>query len=119
MRDAGVPSRREKAKAANELSVAAQKNFLENWCEDNEQNFCAVMDLIKDGAPVQYARLYLEAKKLTMARESNINININRQQDRENLQALVRARMPLPENGSFTPYEEVKPKEIVMRWREE
>ena len=30
------------------------------------------------------------------------------QQDRENLQALVRSRIPIPNKGTYTPYEEVK-----------
>ena len=51
--------------------------------------------------------------------ETNLNININRQQDRENLQALIRTRInaPLPE---YTQYEEVEKKELpVIELREE
>ena len=77
------------------------------------------MTLIREGAPVKWVQLYMEAVKLGIIKESNINININRQQDRENLQALVRTRIPLPDTSQYTPYEEIKPKEIVMRERED
>ena len=118
MRDAGVPSRREKSKAANALAKTVQDR-MSQWADDNFQNFEETMTLIREGAPVKWVQLYMEAVKLGIIKESNINININRQQDRENLQALVRTRIPLPESGQYTPYEEIKPKEIVMREREE
>ena len=53
----------------------------------------------------------MDAVKLGIIRESNVNVNvnINREQDRENLQALVRTRITLPDKGTYTPYEEVKP----------
>jgi len=118
MRDAGVPSRREKSKAANALAKTVQDR-MSQWADDNFQNFEETMTLIREGAPVKWVQLYMEAVKLGIIKESNINININRQQDRENLQALVRTRIPLPESGQYTPYEEIKPKEIVMRERKE
>lgn len=98
------------------LASAAQKNFLENWCEENEQNFVEVMELIKDGAPVKYAELYLKARQMITAKESNINVTISRQQDRDNLQALVRTRIPtaLPQSPPvYTPYVEIPQKEYV------
>lgn len=52
----------------------------------------------------------MEAVKLGI--EKNTNININRQKDRDDLQALVRSRITLPDSGSYVPYEKVKPKEI-------
>ena len=118
MRDYGVPSRREKSKAANALAKTVQDR-MNQWADDNFQNFEETMKLIKEGAPVQWVKLYMEAVKLGIVKESNINININRQQDRENLQALVRTRIPLPDSGQYTPYEEVKPKEIVISKMEE
>jgi len=118
MRDVGVPSRREKAKAANALAKTVQDR-MNQWADDNFQNFEETMSIIREGAPVQWVKLYMEAVKLGIVKESNINININRQQDRENLQALVRTRIPLPENGQFTPYEEIKPREIVTREKKE
>ena len=118
MRDAGVPSRREKSKAANALAKTVQDR-MSQWADDNFQNFEETMTLIREGAPVKWVQLYMEAVKLGIIKESNVNITINRQQDRENLQALVRTRMPLPESGQYTSYEEIKPKEIVMMEREE
>jgi hypothetical protein len=118
MRDAGVPSRREKSKAANALAKTVQDR-MNQWADDNFQNFEETMTLIREGAPVKWVQLYMEAVKLGIVKESNVNITINRQQDRENLQALVRTRIPLPDNGQYTPYEEIKPKEIAMREREE
>lgn len=117
MRDAGVPSRRDKAKTANALAKTVQDR-MNQWADDNFQNFEETMELIKEGAPVKWVQLYMEAVKLGIVKESNINININRQQDRENLQALVRTRISLPESGQYTPYEEIKSKEIVMREKE-
>ena len=118
MRDAGVPSRREKSKAANALAKTVQDR-MSQWADDNFQNFEETMTLIREGAPVKWVQLYMEAVKLGIIKESNINININRQQDRENLQALVRTRIPLPDSGQYTPYEEIKPKEIATIKKEE
>jgi hypothetical protein len=118
MRDAGVPSRREKAKAANALAKTVQDR-MSQWTDDNFDHFKETMDIVREGAPVQWLKLYMEAVKLGIVKESNINITFSRQQDRENLQALVRTRIPLPDNGQYTAYEEIKTKEIVMKEREE
>jgi len=117
MRDAGVPSRREKSKLANTMAKTVQDKMM-NWTEDNFTYFEQTMEMIREGAPVQWVKLYMEAVKLGIVKESNINININRQQDRENLQALVRTRIPLPDNGTYTPYEEIKQPERVEVKRE-
>ena len=106
-RDAGLPSRREKSKFANHMAKTVQDRMM-HWTEDNFGYFEQTMDLIREGAPVQWVKLYMEAVKLGIVKESNINININRQQDRENLQALVRSRIPLTDKGTYTPYEEVR-----------
>ena len=109
MRDAGVPSRREKAKLANSMAKSVQEKMAQ-WTDDNFVYYQQVMDMIREGAPVQWAKLYHEAIKLGLDKTTNINININRQQDRENLQALVRTRIPtaLPQSPpSYTPYVEV------------
>jgi hypothetical protein len=82
------------------------------WTEDNFVQFEETMKLIKEGAPVQWVRLYLEAVKLGIEKNTNININISRQKDRDDLQALVRSRISLPDKGNYVPYEEVKPKEL-------
>jgi hypothetical protein len=102
--DCGEDVRRNKAVS---LAKQAEKGFIEGWLIDNQESFIEVMRLIKDGAPVQYAKLYLEAYKMGLVRETNININFNRQQDREGLQGLVRARM-LPDHGQYVPFEEVR-----------
>lgn len=114
--DVGEDVRRNKAVV---LAKQAEKGFMEGWLLDNQESFIEVMKLIKDGAPVQFAKLYLEAYKMGLVKETNININFNRQQDREGLQGLVRSRMSLPDKGAYTPYEEVKPKELVRERRED
>ena len=109
MRDAGVPSRREKAKGAKMLAKTVQDRMAQ-WTDDQFQNFEESMELIREGAPVQWVKLYMEAVKLGIVKESNINITVSRQQDRENLQALVRTRIPagLPQAAPvYTPYVEV------------
>ena len=108
MRDAGVPSRREKAKVANALAKTVQDR-LNTWTEDNFIYYEQTMEMIREGAPVQWVKLYMEAVKLGLDKTTNINININRQQDRENLQALVRSRIPsLPQAPpTYTPYIEI------------
>lgn len=106
-RDSGLPSRREKSKLANRMAKTVQDKMM-HWTEDNFGYFEQTMELIREGAPVQWVKLYMEAVKLGITKESTINININRQQDRENLQALVRSRIPIPDKGTYTPYEEVK-----------
>lgn len=111
-RDSGLPTRKEKSKLANAMAKTVQDKMM-YWTEDNFGYFEQTMDMIREGAPVQWVKLYMEAVKLGIVKESNINININRQQDRENLQALVRSRIPLPESGAYTPYEEVKQKDPI------
>lgn len=116
MRDAGVPSRREKAKAANMLAKTVQ-NQMQSWTDDNFRYFEETMETIRQGAPVQWVKLYMEAVKLGLDKTTNINININRQQDREDLQAMVRSRIQIPskqpekaliETPSYTPYVEIE-----------
>ena len=113
MRDAGVPSRQEKSKVANRMAKSVQEKMAQ-WTDDNFVYYQQVMDMIREGAPVQWAKLYHEAIKLGIVKESNINITISRQQDRENLQALVRTRIPVSLPSSqpvYTPYIEIPAKE--------
>lgn len=119
MRDSGIPSRIEKSKLAKHMAKAVQDKMM-NWTEDNFGYFEQTMDMIREGAPVQWVKLYMEAVKLGLDKTTNININVNRQQDHENLQALVRSRIPLPSSSmnttvieatpqpAYTPYEEIK-----------
>lgn len=106
-RDIGPNVRRT---AFRRLENEGQREYLERWLLDNRAQFEETMEFIREGAPVQWAKLYKDFIALTTARESTVNVNINRHQDRENLQALVRAR--INSAGAFTPYEEVKPKEL-------
>lgn len=103
---------------ATRLAKTVQQRMLE-WTEDNFGYYEQVMDMIREGAPVQWAKLYHEAIKLGIDRTTNINININREQDRANLQALVKARIQpaLPAAGAptvampekeYTPYTEIE-----------
>ena len=113
MRDAGVPSRQEKSKVANRMAKSVQEKMAQ-WTDDNFVYYQQVMDMIREGAPVQWAKLYHEAIKLGIVKDSNINITISRQQDRDNLQALVRTRIPtsLPSSPPvYTPYIEIPAKE--------
>lgn len=105
MRDAGKDVRR-RSSAVAKLSDTVQ-GMMAAWTEDNFYLFQQTMDMIREGAPVQWVKLYMEAVKMGIIKESNINININRQQDHANLQAMVRAR--ISDGGSYTPFEEVKP----------
>ena len=108
MRDVGQDVRRNQT-ACVKLSKTVQ-GLMANWTEDNFVNFQETMELIREGAPVQWVKLYMEAVKLGIVKESNINITVSRQQDRENLQALVRTRIPagLPQAApTYTPYIEV------------
>ena len=116
MRDAGLPSRKEKAKLAIAMAKTVQDKMM-HWTDDNFTYFEQTMEMIREGAPVQWVKLYMDAVKLGIIRESNVNVNvnINREQDRENLQALVRTRITLPDKGTYTPYEEVKPREEEPR----
>ena len=86
------------------------QGMMNEWTEDNFQMFQETMEIIREGAPVQWVKLYIEAVKLGIEKNTNINININRQQDRANLQAMVRSRIPgqLTDTPRYTPFEEVK-----------
>lgn len=92
------------------LAKQAQKDFMAAWLIDNQLLFKETMEAIREHAPVQYAKLYLEAMKMQSERQQNITFNINRQQDREDLQALVRTRVTpaLTQQGEFVPYTEVE-----------
>ena len=105
------PDGRRGSKAMVRLSDTVQ-GMMSQWTEDNFSQFEETMKLIKNGAPVQWVKLYLEAVKLGIEKNTNIIININRQKDRDDLQALVRSRISLPNSGNYTPYEEIKPKEL-------
>ena len=52
--DVGKDVRRSKAKP---LAAIAQKGFIEGWLLDNQQAGVETMDLIREAAPVQWARL--------------------------------------------------------------
>jgi hypothetical protein len=112
--DVGKDVRRHKAKPLAEI---ANKGFIEGWLLDNQQAFIETMETIKEGAPVQWAKLYADLYKMGITKETNLNISIiNRQQDRENLQALVRTRLPAPavEAVEYTPFEEMKSAEDIL-----
>lgn len=111
MIDIGKPVKRNSTKIGKLASTV--QGMMGQWTEDNFNNFNETMELIREGAPVQWVKLYMEAVKMGIVKESNINININRQQDRENLQALVRTRIQLPDSGTYVPYEEVKKPEMI------
>lgn len=102
--------RNRKTPAIAKLSDTVQ-GMMAQWTEDNFGMFQDTMELIRKNAPIQWSRLYMEAVKLGIVRESNINININRQKDHDDLQALVRTRISptLTANATttYTPYEEV------------
>lgn len=107
-RDVGDDVKRHKMKV---LASSAEKDFMNGWLLENQENFVEVMKLIEEGNPVKYAEIYLKAYQMGVTRETNVNINVvNRQKDREELQALVRTRVSsaLP----YTPYEEVVPKKL-------
>ena len=90
-----------------------------NWTEENFPYFEQTMEMIREGAPVQWVKLYIESVKLGIVKQTDINININRQQDRENLQALVRSRIPIESKVEYTPFEEVKPEPLPLKKKKE
>lgn len=116
-RDAGKDIRRNNA-AAVKLSEDVQ-GMMCQWTEDNFQNYVETMKLIREGAPVQWVKLYQEAVKLGISKNTNININISRQKDRDDLQALVRSRIPIADKGQYVPYVEVQPEPLPLKREEE
>jgi hypothetical protein len=113
--DIGKDVRRKKTDVVARKLAATVPDLIQGWTADNFHAYVETMELIREGAPVQWVKLYHEAVKMGLERNTNINININRQQDRENLQALVRTRIPLTNNGAYTPYEEVIPEKIPVK----
>ena len=97
------------------LANAMQKDFLNTWLLNNQENFIEAMDMLKEHNPAKYSELYLKAVQMGLVRETNINLNIGRQQDYDNLQALVNVRVKpkLPNSGAYTPYEEVRHPQMV------
>jgi hypothetical protein len=111
MRDAGEDIKRGRnSKAVAKLSDTVQ-GMMASWTEDNFPMFNETMELIRKNAPVQWAKLYLESVKMGIVKQSEININISRQKDRDDLQALVRSRIPIADKGCYVPYIEVKSSE--------
>ena len=116
--EVGKDVRRRGSKAIAKLSDHVQ-GMMNQWTEEQFPNFVETMELIRDGAPVQYVKLYMEAVKLGVVRQTDINININRQKDREDLQALVRTKIQLPteigtQRVEYTPFEEVEKEEGLL-----
>lgn len=92
------------------LAKAVERTFLEKWVDDNKGNFVECMDLIKEGNPVKYAELYLRAVQMGMVRTNlNVNMNMNRQQDYNELQAMVRSKV---QKGDYMPFTEIRDKEM-------
>ena len=101
---------------AQQMAKAMEDNaesLMQHWTVENFPYFEQTMNMIREGAPVQWAKLYLESVKMGLTKNTNININISRQQDREQLQALVRTRIPsrLTDEGEYVEYREVGPAE--------
>ncbi len=115
--DVGKDVRR--GKDLRKLADVAYKDFISGYFHDNVDKMYETMDLIRENAPVQWMKLNIELMKLGMGREQNINININRQQDREALQGLVKARLTLPESGTYTPFEEIRGQKEVVETKKE
>ena len=110
--DVGPDVRRNRGnKAVAKLSDTVQ-GMMNEWTEDNFGYFQQTMELIRENAPIQWAKLYMDAVKMGIIKESNINININRQQDREELQALVRTRITLPDKVVTLPMKRLNPKNL-------
>jgi hypothetical protein len=103
--DVGKDVRRRKGYSV--LVDVALKEFINGYFRDNIDKMYETMELIREGSPVQWMRLNIELMKLGLAKEQNININFNRQQDREQLQALVRTRLP-DVATTYTDFVEVK-----------
>lgn len=106
MIDVGKDVRRRKGGAVAKLADNVQ-GMMNEWTEDKFGLFEETMELIRENAPVQWVKLYMEAVKMGIVKESNINININRQKDRDDLMALVRTRVT-PQLEHYTPYVEIK-----------
>jgi hypothetical protein len=115
MKDVGPDVRRTSAPVAKLASNV--QGMMAQWTENNFVYFEQTMELIRENAPVQYAKLYMDAVKLGIIKETNINFNFSRQEDRQNLQALVRTRVhpSLPDSGEYIPFEEIKPKKIPLK----
>jgi hypothetical protein len=117
--DVGKDVRRNRgSRTVAKLSDTVQ-GMMANWTEENFPLFNETMELIRENAPVQWAKLYLESVKLGVVKQSEININISRQKDRDDLQALVRSRIPLQDKGTYTPYEEVRQEPSPLKRGEE
>ena len=91
------------------------QGMMAQWTEEQFPLYCETMELIRQNAPVQWARLFQEAVKMGITKQTDININISRQKDRDELQALVRSRIPLPDNGTYTPFEEVTQEPLPLK----
>lgn len=114
-------TRRRGSRAIAKLSDTVQ-GMMAKWTEDNFSMFDETMELIRLNAPVQWSKLYLEAVKLGVVKQTDINFTISLQKDRDDLQALVRSRISLPDKGSYVPYEEVntrEPKPLPLPDKEE
>ena len=103
---------------ARAMAKTVQERMM-HWTEDNFGYYEQVMDMIRKGSPIQWAKLYQKSVELGLTKDTNINININRQQDRENLQALVRSRIPAQISPTYTPYVEIPNTERMKDGREE
>lgn len=119
--ETGKDVRRKNGHALEARMANTMEDLMVGWTKDNFYAFEETMEMIKEGAPVQWVKLYLEAVKMGLTKNTNININISRQQDREHLQALVGARVRkwIPDNGEYVPYVEMKSEALPSRREDE
>lgn len=117
--DVGKSVHGKKPSPVAQKMAQAVPGLLEKWTLENYPYFEQTMEIIREGAPVQWVKLYMEAAKMGIIKQTDINININRQRDRDDLQALVRTKITSLPAGEYTPYIEVPPQELPLKKRKE
>lgn len=93
----------------------AQKQFMLDWLNANQETFMELMEDAREQDPRLYITTYTTIMKHVVPQDKNVNVNVGINKDFLELQAMGRTRIAdksgeqaaLPEMTHFTQYEEI------------
>lgn len=91
----------------------AQKQFMLDWLNENQQVFTELMDEAREQDPRLFITTYTTIMKHVVPQDKNVNVNVGINKDFLELQAMGRTNVELPDKSGatdlphFTQYEEI------------
>jgi len=80
----------------------AQKQFMLDWLNENQESFIEVMNDAKEQDPKLFANIYTTVMKHVVPQDKNVNVNVGINKDFLELQAMGRTRVELPDKSGST-----------------